>query len=69
MWHVIFLQPVCLLFVLITFAIHPPHHLPILVTIMYSAPVTDLTDIPSIFTGPQSESRGSGDVDKKLPQE
>ncbi len=38
MWHVTFLQPVCLLFVLITLAIHSPHHLPILLTIMYSSP-------------------------------
>lgn len=38
MWHVTFLQPLCLLFVLISLAIHSPHHLPVLLTIMYSSP-------------------------------
>lgn len=66
MWHVRFLQLVCLLFVLITLAIHSPHHLPILLSIMYSSPVTDLTDVSSIFIGLQLERRGACDVNKML---
>lgn len=53
MWHVTFLQPLCLLLVLITLANHSPHHQPILITIVCSYPVTDLTDVFSIVTGLQ----------------
>lgn len=69
MWHVTFLQLVCLLFVLITLAIHSPHHLLILLTVIYSSPVTDLTDVSSIFTGLQLESRGACDVNKMFQHE
>lgn len=67
MWHVTFLQPVCLLFVLITLAIHSPHHLPILLTVMYSLPpVTNPTDASFTSTGLQQDSRGDADLNNIL---